>query len=750
MARLLSRALPRGIQARLFLLIAVVLVPMALELGWTNLQRYISLRDIRLQSETEVAQGIATAFGAYVSGHREHLHVTGQAILAFSSYPLEKATNLLNEGAEHSPAIRNLSWVSIDGTVLASTVPALVGRNLSVRSYFQEIVAGSSWVLSDLHPRGSVTDSPVFFIAAEARDEAGDLQGVVVAAIGPEEVGHLTLSQERPSAGRLALFDRQGTVVYLSPALSLSWEERGLWRQTDRLLQQAIDTGQAQAGTTTVVALEGRWVAARVPITSIGWVAGAARPVDVAFAPLRETIIRDTSMAVLITFLALLLAYFLAQTIARPLLRLELATRKMGEGEIGEIDDPQAPLEVQSLGSTLSTMAANLLTAKEAAEKASRAKSEFLANMSHELRTPMSVIMGALEFLQKSAPTPEQRKLLDLSSTSAQRLLGIIDDLLDISRIEAGRIKIEERSFDLRECVRQVMEMFSPSAREKGLRLSWQVAPHLPGHVMSDPDRLTQVLINLVGNAVKFTERGEISLNVQEVGAELVFMVQDTGIGIPGDKIDQIFQPFTQVDSSLTKRHRGTGLGLAISRELVVLMGGTINVKSREGEGSLFSFSIPLRPAELVDESSRVETTPKTGSRPIRILLAEDEPSVRDMVTMTLEGQGMAVTIAETGLQAVAKWKEEKFDLILMDLQMPEMDGLEATRLIRELECAREEKTCIFALTAHVRPEDRERCMSAGMNGCLAKPLRLEKMVSLIEKCPCGLHSAFAQSTLTP
>ncbi len=736
MSRYLPKILPGGIQARLFLLIGVVLIPMALVLAWTNLQRYVSLRDIRLQSETEVAQGIATAFAAYVSGHREHLHVTGQAILTFAPYTREKATSLLIEGAQHSPAIRNLSWVGSDGEILASTVSALVGRNLSARTYFQQIVAGTPWVISDLHSRGSVTDSPIFFIAVETRDSGGVLQGVVVAAIGPEEVGQLTLLQDRPSAGRIALFDRQGMAVFLSPALALSWEERMQWRQTDRLLQQALETGEAQAGTTSIVTLEGKWIAARVPIAGIDWIAGAARPVDVAFAPIRETIRRDISLAVLITALASLLAIVLARSIARPLQRLEQATRKLGEGEAVKMDDPQAPAEVQSLGVTMSSMATNLLSAKKSAEKANRAKSEFLATMSHELRTPMTVIMGSLEFLQESASAPEQRQLLELSSASAERLLGLIDDLLDISRIEAGKIKIEERSFALRECIRQAMEIFSSQVREKGLRLGWQVEERVPDRVKGDPDRLSQILINLVGNAVKFTEQGEIRLSVAEAGENVVFTVRDTGIGIPADDLGKLFHPFTQIDSSLTRRYSGSGLGLAISRELVELMGGSIGVESREGEGSAFTFAIPLRAAQAEMEKSR-EAAALQSPKPMRILLAEDEPSVRELVRMTLKGKGVEVATAENGRQAVDRWREEDFDLILMDLQMPDMDGLEATRMIRNLEREREERTCIFALTAHARQEDREKCLSIGMDGFLAKPLRLEKLVSLIESCSC-------------
>jgi CheY-like chemotaxis protein len=243
-------------------------------------------------------------------------------------------------------------------------------------------------------------------------------------------------------------------------------------------------------------------------------------------------------------------------------------------------------------------------------------------------------------------------------------------------------------------------------------------------------------MINLVGNAMKFTESGEVKVQVAREGDELVFSVRDTGIGIPADKIGQLFQPFTQVDSSLTRRHGGTGLGLAISKELVELMGGAIRLESEEGRGSVFTFTLPYLPAEALQESPQPDRAQVRENRSMSVLLAEDDPMVRDLVKMSLELRGMEVTLAETGLQAVSKWKEKGMDLILMDLQMPEIDGLEATRQIRELEKDRGTRTYIFALTAHARQEDRERCLAAGMDGFLAKPLRLEELDSLLENFP--------------
>lgn len=380
-----------------------------------------------------------------------------------------------------------------------------------------------------------------------------------------------------------------------------------------------------------------------------------------------------------------------------------------------------------------------LLGAKEDAEAANGAKSEFLANMSHELRTPMTVIMGAVQHLLLSSPGPGQREFLEMADRSSHRLLAIIDDLLDISRIEAKKLKIEDQPFDLRLCLCQSTEIFMRQAMEKGIRLYCEVDPETPEQIIGDTQRLEQILVNLIGNAVKFTDRGEIAVRVHTTEEQVTISVRDTGIGIPADKMELLFEPFTQVDSSRTRRFGGTGLGLAICRKLVAMMGGVIRATSEEGKGSTFSFTLPLKPVLLKEEPH-----PERGEevhRPLRVLLAEDDAMVRDLVNLMLSRLEVVVSIAENGRQAVDLWREGGADLILMDLQMPEMDGIEATRRIRELEGGREPKTCIFALTAHARREDREECMAAGMDGFMTKPLRMAELRSLIENCPCGAKS---------
>jgi len=369
--------------------------------------------------------------------------------------------------------------------------------------------------------------------------------------------------------------------------------------------------------------------------------------------------------------------------------------------------------------------------------------------MSHELRTPMTVIMGTVQHLLLSVPPPGQRELLEMADLSSHRLLAIIDDLLDISRIEAKKLKIEEHPFDLRQCLNQATEIFTRQAMEKGVRLYVDVDPDTPLRLTGDEPRMEQILVNLIGNAVKFTDRGEIGVRVEAGSEGVTVSVRDTGIGIPVEKMNLLFEPFTQVDSSRTRRFGGTGLGLAICRELVTMMGGTIRAASEEGKGSTFSFTLPLRPA-----ASEKETCPEQAlgeaCRSLRVMLAEDDTMVRDLIKLMMGRLNVDLVLAENGRQALERWREGEVDLILMDLQMPEMDGIEATRQIRELEANRQSKTFIYALTAHARKEDREECMAAGMDGFMTKPVRMADLQSLVENCLNAEQSGCVRKNSTP
>jgi CheY-like chemotaxis protein/nitrogen-specific signal transduction histidine kinase len=381
-----------------------------------------------------------------------------------------------------------------------------------------------------------------------------------------------------------------------------------------------------------------------------------------------------------------------------------------------------------------------LQQAKAAAESASRTKSDFLASMSHEIRTPMNAIIGIADLLAKTHLTPEQDKFVQIFRRAGANLLLLINDILDLSKVEAAQLELEHTGFRLPELLANLAEMVAVRVQEKGLTLSCDIAPDVPDGLVGDPTRVTQVLLNLVGNAIKFTESGHVALRVTlapgaAAGTALRFTVIDTGIGIPDQKLAKMFERFTQADSSTTRRFGGSGLGLNICKRLVELMGGEISVESKIGVGSAFSFTVPfdvwmagsIQAAVPMDPVSQVEL-PR-----LHILLAEDSPDNRTITLAYLEDTPYRVDIAENGAVAYDMVRHGHYDLLLMDRQMPVMDGLTATRAIRAWELENHRKpTPIVALTASALKGDREMCLAAGCTAYLTKPIKQQALLKAI------------------
>ena len=366
--------------------------------------------------------------------------------------------------------------------------------------------------------------------------------------------------------------------------------------------------------------------------------------------------------------------------------------------------------------------ARRLLAAKDRAERANRIKSQFLANMSHELRTPLNAIIGLTEITLQQRLADEQRHHLTMVKSSAYSLLALVDGVLDVSRLEAGRLWLRSELLDPRRTVAEVVEQERHRADEKGLELTCTFAPQLPSSLVGDCGRLRQVIANLLDNALKFTDRGWVRLTLSwEAAIGLVLEVADSGPGIDPAVQPRVFESFYQGDATSRRRHSGSGLGLAICQELVDLMGGRLALASQPGQGSRFRVELPLQPIAAADGDSRHH----------RILAAEDDRLGRELIATILQGAGYRVDLVADGRQAIDAFRDHRYDLVLMDIQMPGMDGVEATRQLRHLE-AEDEHTPVLALTAYALEQERERCFSAGMDDFIVKPIEPDGLLRSI------------------
>lgn len=380
--------------------------------------------------------------------------------------------------------------------------------------------------------------------------------------------------------------------------------------------------------------------------------------------------------------------------------------------------------------------------AREAAESANKAKGYFLANMSHEIRTPMNAIIGIAETLDtEELSREEHRRYNQIIIRSAESLLSIINSILDLSKVEAGKMEVEESNINLGQIVRDVVEIFEISTANKSITMDCSIDKDVPQSMLGDTVKIRQILMNLIGNSVKFTNKGRVGVSLKYLGKkdnknELELIIEDTGLGIPEQKLDSIFDSFKQADSSTTRKYGGTGLGLSIVKSLVELLNGSIKVESKFGEGSRFTVLLTLKdaPIELLKEES-LELIDNIDLSGLRLLVAEDNNINRQIIDLHLKKLGCDYEIVENGRLAVERFEKGQYDAILMDVQMPEMDGLEAARTIRSLERNKNSRIMIIALTASAMIEDIEACLKAGMDAHISKPIKVDKLKEALSKC---------------
>ncbi|HAJ34762.1 MAG TPA: hypothetical protein DCL15_03570 [Chloroflexi bacterium] len=626
-----------------------------------------------------------------------------------------------------------------------------------IRAAAERAQGGNVWLGIEDNINRASTEQKVMVAARQLNAIPGLTQAAKPTALlivnyGLDNLRRHFANATQSAAASMMIIDAERRVVYATDAARVG-----------SVISQAFYAALPGAGGAFVQEIDGQSVFvsySRSPMS--GWLVVNFTPMNVLTAP--TTQIFFATLFLLLASLAMVGVgtLFLSRSVVSPINLITRNFQRIQQGDLLQV----APLQVRSndeigdltrwfnafLDSLLEKQKADaeLVAAKEAAVAASLAKSEFLANMSHEIRTPMNGVLGMLQLVQGTPLTEEQQDFIATARVSAEALLHLLNDILDFSKIEAGKLDLDEQPFDLRLLILTLVKGFSVMANNKGVDLTTAIADDVPHMLVGDPLRLRQILANLVGNAIKFTEQGNIRVAVQTQARSaervtLLFSVTDTGVGVAPDKLASIFDAFVQADTSATRRFGGTGLGLTISARLVAMMGGKIWVESTLGQGSTFYFTVVFTEAPALADHALPAPAPPTGATApaahddpgpmpgrLHILLAEDNAVNQKLAVRVLTKQGFTVNVVNNGIEALEALAQASYDLVLMDVQMPEMDGLEAVRQIRLREQGQSHRLPVIAMTAHAMQGDRERCLAAGMDGYVSKPINVDELLGAI------------------